>query len=348
MRSTRRAAIALACAAGALGVANRTFGIVSDRSKRSLLPPPDGAMNVGWIQRLVPGNANPCLIFYPSALKGDRLPTSPPPPPEGHSTNLERRFGTTAASALIHGKGYAIPRAVAGNMRFPVVLFAPGLRLAAFDYRSILESVASHGYVVVALTLPTGTDYDAAAAHLRIVTDSLLVWSISKDDALGALCEIGSIGILGHSLGGAAALLAAHRDKRIRAAANLDGDYGGGTSDAKPDQPLLYAVSVDPMEPAHSLERRRQVWSSVSGRSRSATVVRLSTFRHLDFLDAALAKELIPVDRRQGRFGPIDGMRSVIIARSLASGFFDEHLKGRSGFVDRLMGVPEAQIAQRP
>ncbi|MDX3526719.1 alpha/beta fold hydrolase, partial [Streptomyces sp. ID05-39B] len=144
--------------------------------------------------------------------------------------------------------------------RFPVVLFSPGSGGVRTQNTAWAEELASHGYLVAALDHP----YDSAAV---VLTDGRTIHSRTastgdrdKDSALAAdwtavraadlsfvLTQLdrlgrgeiagpltgrldgGRVAVAGHSMGGAAALQAARRDRRFDAVIDLDGYPHGPT-----------------------------------------------------------------------------------------------------------------------
>lgn len=244
---------------------------------------------------------------------------------------------------LVEGEGYSALRAPLAPGRYPLLVFAPGARLTAYDYRALLEDVASRGYVIVALTPAEGADYAAVTGLIRACVNVAIGWSIDAEDALGVGIDTRRVGVFGHSLGGAAAAWAASQDARVGAVLNFDGDYTGGAEAARPRQPLLQTQCFDPGEPAPSRARRARVWSQVCAASAGACLLDLSGMRHFNFLDAALLAARMPQERAHGRFGTIDSTRGLRLAGALACGFFQEHLNGDAGALTRtLRAFPEA------
>lgn len=297
---------------------------------------------LGWVQR--PLGHGTAIVLYPAADSVARTLAPAPPPPSGHGDNLTRRFGAATAEILLHGRGYAQPGAQAATGEFPVLLFAPGSRLAAFDYRVLLERVVGAGYVVVALTPPAQATYSDVATELAAAIAAIDGWRERADDALGAICGE-SFASFGHSLGGAASVLTISRSPRLRAAANLDGDFAPPTDAARPHQPLLYMLQENASEPQRSRDRRRRAWANVSSRSTSATALRCDGFRHLTFLDASLIAQTIPANLRANRFGDVNAQQALDATALVVTAFFDEHLKGRS---DALATVAAATNMMRP
>ena len=150
-----------------------------------------------------------------------------------------------------------------GRTRFPVVIFAPGGGQKALAYTTLLEDLASHGYVVAAIEPP----YNAPAMQFpngktigrlapadrgweepktrddqpRIYEQMVLHWARDMSFVLDRLTElnnaseglfagrldVGRVGAFGHSRGGQAAGTVRLLDRRFRGAINLDGNIRG-------------------------------------------------------------------------------------------------------------------------
>jgi dienelactone hydrolase len=150
-----------------------------------------------------------------------------------------------------------------GRTRFPVVIFAPGGGQKALAYTTLLEDLASHGYVVAAIEPP----YNAPAMRFpngktigrlppadrgweepktrddqpRIYEQMVLHWARDMSFVLDRLTELNNaseglfagrldvslVGAFGHSRGGQAAGTVRLLDARFRGAINLDGNIRG-------------------------------------------------------------------------------------------------------------------------
>lgn len=164
----------------------------------------------------------------------------------------------------------AVPRAAPATGPHPAVLFSPGLGGVRTQNTVWAEGLASHGYVVVALDHPydsavvvldDGTEVRGALAAtgdperddrlarewagIRAADlDLALVRLLGADDGpLAGLADPDRVAVAGHSLGGAAALLAAADDPRYHAVVNLDG-LPRLPADASLPQPLLALVAA--------------------------------------------------------------------------------------------------------
>lgn len=224
--------------------------------------------------------------------------------PPAYEQALARRFGADAAADLVAAApsylGEAPPAPVRG-----AVVFAPGAGLGSRDYRILLSHLAQAGFDVFALR-PLGSPeasadrYAEAAGELK-----------SAAEHVARLRGTSCIALAGHSLGGAAAVLAAHDLPQAKAAIDLDGDFVGASVSARPMVPVLYITGDESRDSARTIKRRKKDWADVSARSRDPRRVVRPRLRHYDFLDAAaLPRERIPDDRR-AQFGPQGGGRAI-------------------------------------
>lgn len=141
----------------------------------------------------------------------------------------------------------------------PVLLFSPGGGMIRELYTSQMEELASHGYIVAAVThsydgflsiFPDGTSlkYDERrwpripsvegeanlnqlewhTADVLAVLDHLrsLNGVSSRQSPLAGHMDLSRIGVFGHSFGGIVAAHACQRDQRIKACLNQDGAMG--------------------------------------------------------------------------------------------------------------------------
>ena len=155
---------------------------------------------------------------------------------------------------------------VPGADRFPVVIFSPGKDTpAAFVFLPAGGILASHGYVVFAVSHPFGSGAvvfsdGRVATATGAVSDSqtrdqtILTWSadqrlvlatIEKLDAarsrdrMSGHLDLRRLALFGHSLGGAAAAQSCLEELRFRACANMDGSVGQEVLDSALIQPFL-------------------------------------------------------------------------------------------------------------
>lgn len=146
--------------------------------------------------------------------------------------------------------------------------------------------------------------------------------------------DLGRIGIMGWSFGGATAMEACIADDRFRAGVNMDGTpYGelfnaGGTI----DQPFMVIRS-------ESLDEMEEIISGLVFRSMKgpAFIFTIQGAMHSNFWDFPL---FFRIYRRLGYWGPIDPIRMLDINGTMIQVFFDKHLQG-------MAGEPNEEISDR-
>lgn len=244
-------------------------------------------------------------------------------------------------------KTHAVDNAAVSREKpiFPVLLFSPGFGAAATEYSAILEDIASHGYVVVAIN---PTDFAPVTVFENDRTVYAPVWDISlydleKDylvwvqDFLFAINEVSRenkdsqsplferldttrVGVFGHSFGGAASAGACHFDSRIGAGLNLDGAPHGDRSTWKFPQPFMLVQSG---KRAYRDSADEEFLKDLAIGYR--VVIQGST--HHAFTDETMLP--LPEDRRQTLVGSVPGPRMVQMTSLLVSAFFDVYLQKR-------------------
>lgn len=241
-----------------------------------------------------------------------------------------------------------------GGGRFPVVLFSPGSGGVRTQNTAWAEELASHGYVVAALDHP----YDSAAVvladgrTLRSRTSS--TGDRGKDDELAAgwtavraadlgfvltqlerldrgeitgpltgRLDTGRAAVTGHSMGGAAALQAARRDRRFDAVIDLDGYPHGPISPPLRRPTLALTAAITPDTDPRYLPRLTKALEANTAISYRLT---LPGAAHLTFMDGPLY--LPPVPSIAGTLGRAESPR-VVAATTLA--FLDATLRHKPG-----------------
>ncbi|MFF6972492.1 lipase [Streptomyces sp. SID5473] len=306
-------------------------------------------------------------IWYPAA-GGPPAPVVPWMPPRAADSYLGS-LGLPPGAVLLgnaHGRERAPFRCAGGPL--PVVVYSPGSNASRSFGTGIVEDLAGHGYVVVTVDHP----YDAAAVEfpggrvettppggmrdyakglavrtddLRFVLDRLA--AIRAGDGtdlpggplpagLREALDLRRIGMIGHSLGGAATAAAMHTDGRIAAGASLDGGAAGPVVDAGLDRPFLVVDTYGKggMETNPAL---RTFWSKLRGWRRRLTVAGAA---HQSFGDEALilpqVAPLLGMDRAtlEGEVGTIPTHRAQAFQRAYPRAFFDLHLRGRGRLLD--------------
>lgn len=159
---------------------------------------------------------------------------------------------------------------------YPVLVFSTGFGNLPSDYTSVIEDLASRGYVVLGITntfsapivrFPDGRvaqHLDAAsfprgpieavqstgdrmvkvwAGDVRFSLDMLAKMNADPQNHFYGRFDMQKVGLLGHSFGGAATAEVCSTDPRCKAGIDLDGDLFGGALKAGIRQPFLFILS---------------------------------------------------------------------------------------------------------
>jgi predicted dienelactone hydrolase len=246
----------------------------------------------------------------------------------------------------------------------PVVLFSAGFGLDRAMGTTIVEDLASHGYVVVAIdhthdagevefpggrvetyAIPGEAD-DAVIgqalavreADSRFVLDQLTAINAGRNPDAGkrplptglrGAFDLSRTGMFGHSLGGATAAATMHDDPRVMAGINLDGTLFGASATAGSDRPFLLLSSDiqagQPEDPSWD-----EFWANQRGWKHE---LRLTGTTHNSFTDfevlypqAAPVVGLTPVQVTQA-IGTLEPVRAIRAQRAYIRAFFDLHLR---------------------
>src|ERR1022692_582627 len=245
---------------------------------------------------------------------------------------------------------------------YPVVFMKSGIGALATDYTTLAEDLASHGFVVVGSDSPYSTvvvvfadgriakrtpvgnppeDLDEAARK-RVASELVKVWSadtrfeldqlerLNSADASGKFSgrlDLGSVGVFGHSFGGATAAQFCHDDARCKAGIDMDGQPFGNVIQESLAQPFLYLMSDHSNEKG---EDSRQILANIKSICDSdkagCQVATVRGARHFNFSDQSLLKDRY-LGRLAGMLGPVGERRGLAIAAACVNAFFEIHLK---------------------
>lgn len=236
---------------------------------------------------------------------------------------------------------------VAGHERFPVVIFSPGLGMSYFLYQSILEDVASHGYIVVGVNSPNSALTSFPDGHIRVawvasdsedeveekskynqeVADDLTfaVKHLQELDSNSKLPFAGRVdfkrvGCFGHSFGGAASIQTGIQTPQVAAAIDFDGSTWGEDYKRPISKPMMI---VGPSRGDKTLE---VLWENLPKSSYKITV---NDSAHLSFSDYILITRALGIYQPDPNDNPnpMDATRAIQITRDLVRTFFDTTLK---------------------
>ena len=262
---------------------------------------------------------------------------------------------------LTHGAvGAPVDRERGGR---PVVLYSPGLGGNRDGGTVLVEELVSRGYIVVTIdhthdsgvvefpggrlettAMPEATPkvrekaVAVRVADTRFVLDTLTALNAGiNPDAehrrlpagLRGALRLSSVGMFGHSLGGAATAAAMFQDPRIKAGVNLDGTMFGPVVNAGLDRPFMLVASQN--HGRDNDETWDKFWANLLGWRLD---LQLTGSGHNSFTDfqvmvpQAAGVLNLPPEAVQELIGTINPGRSIINQRAYLTAFFDLHLRG--------------------
>jgi len=315
----------------------------------------------------VPGRSRRDLtvqIWYPTARSA--APDGPYLPDSGLAEALSD-FGGISTETVTAWRSFRIHASPSGPLleklgKLRLVVLSHGLGSTRVLYSGIAQDLASHGYVVAAIDHPYGgltvlpdgrilsSDADAGddpvvlgervkewALDAEFVVETLLEGARSPLPELGALVADSDIAMIGHSLGGAAALQAC-RGVVFRACVDLDGAPFGDVADSGVVSPSLVLLSLPLYSDADLIRRgrTREQWNAMGERTRSVwrdiatlsgagrlVVLRVGGTNHSSFSDVPFTLPEILVGFNGKNTRP---ERIHRITTTLIRSFFDRHL----------------------
>ena len=250
--------------------------------------------------------------------------------------------------------------------------------MSRYSYVSIIQNLVSLGFVVVSIDspnsglmlLPNGEmistlyEVDPVIHSESMAKDVSFVYDYIKDSKDKRLREISryvdlkKAGVVGHSLGGAAAFESCRIDDRFSACINLDGDPFGVVETVGLNKPSLIILNEPTFPPERfskpgSKERwdsmgniRKKTWQNLFAKSKHVPVsaIRIMGTNHMSFTDFPFIALQYYRNRNAGII--INRERGLTIITSYIKAFFDRYLLN-NGSVDmnKLSGLfPECNI----
>jgi predicted dienelactone hydrolase len=268
---------------------------------------------------------------------------------------------TTAHLDAFRSHSYLDAQVRTGDGPWPVIVFSHGLEGTRAQNTTLMESLASEGYVVAAVDhtfdsfltifpdgrqadfrsdVPSGLSDDAwlslRGGHLETrVADASFVLdqltALSREDSASRFAgklDLEAVGIVGHSFGGATVVLAALSDPRWRVAVALDGWFVPlNLPDARTtlEQPFLY-IGQDRW-PEWNEKRQRRYLALLMAHSPRGYRLSLPETNHHDYTDLPLFS---PLTRWLGLTGTVKPTRVVSLVNAQVLSFFDHYLRGRN------------------
>lgn len=238
-----------------------------------------------------------------------------------------------------------------------IILFSPSLGASRKVYTTLVEDLASHGYIVISIDHPYDADlveFSDGSVILSAVPadptdeDIARFTDLRMNDTIFALHSVshivsaipgaggargmalGKIGIFGHSFGGAiaASMMLAHNC--VAAGLNMDGMLRGPVVDAGLDRPFMLMGAAGHTRSVYATWQA--FWDNQRGWKKE---LHLADAEHLVFSDLAVVVELLGLrdsplaETIQSLVGKIDGLRANKALRAYTAAFFEFALRGK-------------------
>lgn len=266
-----------------------------------------------------------------------------------------------------------VPPAAGGP--FPLLIFSHGLRGLRAQNTSLMQELASHGYVVAAIDHPyanvltafpdgriafydqesvmppemTVTQagarlVDVWAQDIDFVAQELSEWSRLTDHLLHRQIDASRLGLLGHSTGGGAAIQACAAIEDCDGALALDGwiEPVAPAVLQSSYEPTLMLISAPDWLGANNRALGERLYEQQQGEGYLLTV---EGTVHFDYTDIPL---MSPMTSLIGLSGDVEGVRMVSIINNYAVAFFDQALKDESAPLLQEGGNPYPEVSFAP
>ena len=240
--------------------------------------------------------------------------------------------------------------------RYPVLIFEPGLGIIPTYYTTLIEDLASHGYIVFAITptyssdvvfpdgrvvaaTPAGTldtkeNPQAAANRLVMLWSQDVIFVMNQLDRLNTApgymwsqhLDLARLGVFGHSFGGATAAQVCHLDARCKAGINIDGSLAGDVVQTGLDKPFMVIQhDMGACSDADCRSFQHDVHAILRTVPKGASYhIGVKDTLHFNFTDYAI--HFSPLLHVLGLLGSIDGQRGLQITHAYVRAFFDTYL----------------------
>jgi predicted dienelactone hydrolase len=379
-----------------LGAATLFVLLWAERRTAITLPNPTGPFSLGRVSydwtddhedKLAPvaGTKRELLvwIWYPSterpASTEDYLP-APASAAAERSRGPLIRFLTRDLSK-VHSHSHPNADVSVQQAPYPVVILRGGASAEVWNYSTLAEDLASHGYVVAGIDAPFRTMtvvfpddrvtsrtpennleeaagnaeitraiilQDAWTADIALVLDRLR--SLNTADRFAGKLDLTRVGVFGHSFGGAQAAQFCSQDSRCKAGIDIDGLLVGSVIEKGVHRPFMFLLSDHAHESDPEAGRIRAEIQSVYERVPAGERLRVTIrgANHYTFGDdgALLKSHLIPAVLRALGMLSIDGPRQLAITTYCVRTFFDAYLKGGPPPKLDTARYPELQVAE--
>jgi predicted dienelactone hydrolase len=239
---------------------------------------------------------------------------------------------------------------------YPVLIFEPGMGKIPTQYTTLLEDLASHGYIIFAITptyssdtvvfpngrvaeatpagsLSSDTNQQAEGNQLVPVWAQDVMFVMNQLDRLKAArggifsghLDLTRLGVFGHSFGGATAAQVCHMDMRCKAGIDIDGDLFGNVVQTSLNKPfMVLQLGTDACSDPNCRSFQHEIQATLRMVPRGASYhIGIKNAKHFNCSDYAVYfSPLHPF----GLLGSIDGARGLQITRAYVRAFFDTYL----------------------
>lgn len=355
------------------------------RHQTVVLPAPTGSYAVGRMEydwtdqarndRLAPhaGTKRELVVWawYP-AVQVPGAQSAPYLPPKWEQAN-DNQLMQSSDSIQTHSVAHAPVATSAAH--YPVLIFEPGMGKIPAQYTTLLEDLASHGYIIFAINptysadavvfsdgrvaeaSPAGTLEDAnqqaAGNRLVQVWAQDVIFVMNQLERLNAASgnmwsqhlDLARLGVFGHSFGGATAAQVCHMDTRCKVGIDIDGALFGDVVQTGLDKPfMVMQLGADTCSDPNCRAFQREIQAILRTVPRGASYhMNIKNTKHFNCSDYAIYFSPL---RAFGLLGSIDGTRGLQITRAYVRGFFDTYLNNTSSPLLRapVSAYPEVQF----
>lgn len=279
------------------------------------------------------------FVYFPVTAENEELSDLLPHKEwqQQHIQTIRKKIGDTLAVKMATARMQLAKNGKILPQKFPLLLFGPGLGWLPTDYASFLASMASRGFVVVAFTglpisktiyYPDGTsqtvenvkvDYQKMSEYFDFAIKHLTNSNPESENHYSSMMDTDKIYVAGHSVSGAAALMVAQKNDKVKGIINLDGDVTKDFVQIQPLQPILYITTqpqgadspkTETWSEDRSEKRRNNAFIQNAGRSQKSVRIKIPQMYHLDFLDVAQFKKNICKECNRKNFGSVEYQKS--------------------------------------
>ena len=272
---------------------------------------------------------------------------------------------------------------------YPVVIMRAGASSGVLNYSILIEDLVSHGYVVVGfdapyrtgrIVFPDGRVIDRrpennpelcaekdVSQQADCMAKLVAAWTADTGYVLDRLerlkdsdpsgkftgrLDMTSVGVFGHSLGGAIAAQFCHDDARCRAGIDIDGQPFGSVVKSGLRRPFMFLLAdhhgTSDAVSRHIEANIQAIYDHMNPDNRLRIAIRGAS--HFTFSDdgAVLKSRVVRGALRMAGMLHIDARRQLAVTSYCVHTFFDAYLKGMS---NTPLGIstsvyPEIQVLQ--